>query len=36
MSGYPAYQAIEWVDPTFHVVWVERSEREIKATLMQT
>jgi signal transduction histidine kinase/ActR/RegA family two-component response regulator len=21
MSGYPAYQAIEWVDPTFHVVW---------------
>jgi signal transduction histidine kinase/CheY-like chemotaxis protein len=22
MSGYPAYQAIEWVDPTFHVVWV--------------
>ncbi len=23
MSGYPAYQAIEWIDPTFHVVWVE-------------
>lgn len=22
MSGYPAYQAIEWVDPTFHVVWM--------------
>ena len=22
MSGYPAYQAIEWVDPTFHVVWI--------------
>ena len=22
MSGYPAYQAIEWVDPTFHEVWV--------------
>jgi signal transduction histidine kinase/ActR/RegA family two-component response regulator len=22
MSSYPAYQAIEWVDPTFHVVWV--------------
>jgi signal transduction histidine kinase len=22
MSGYPAYQAIEWMDPTFHVVWV--------------
>jgi signal transduction histidine kinase/ActR/RegA family two-component response regulator len=21
MSGYPAYQAIEWIDPTFHVVW---------------
>jgi signal transduction histidine kinase/CheY-like chemotaxis protein len=21
MSGYPAYQAIEWVDPTFHVLW---------------
>jgi signal transduction histidine kinase/CheY-like chemotaxis protein len=21
MSGYPAYQAIEWVDPTFHVRW---------------
>jgi signal transduction histidine kinase/ActR/RegA family two-component response regulator len=22
MSGYPAYRAIEWVDPTFHVVWM--------------
>lgn len=22
MSGYPAYQAIEWVDPTLHVRWV--------------
>jgi len=22
MSGYPAYQAVEWVDPTFHVRWV--------------
>lgn len=22
MSGYPAYQAIEWVDPTFRVRWV--------------
>src|SRR5579862_2932696 len=22
MSSYPAYQAIEWVDPTFHVRWV--------------
>jgi signal transduction histidine kinase/ActR/RegA family two-component response regulator len=21
MSGYPAYQAIEWVDPAFHVLW---------------
>jgi len=21
MSGYPAYQAIEWVDSTLHVVW---------------
>jgi signal transduction histidine kinase/CheY-like chemotaxis protein len=36
MSGYPAYQAIEWVDPTFHVVWVEPqrgNEREIGANL---
>ena len=22
MSSYPTYQAIEWVDPTYHVVWV--------------
>jgi signal transduction histidine kinase/CheY-like chemotaxis protein len=22
MSAYPTYQAIEWVDPTFHVRWV--------------
>jgi sensor domain CHASE-containing protein len=22
MSSYPGYQAIEWVDPTFHVLWV--------------
>jgi signal transduction histidine kinase/CheY-like chemotaxis protein len=22
LSGYPAYQAAEWVDPTFHVRWV--------------
>ena len=22
MSGYPAYQAIEWVDPTYRVVWM--------------
>jgi signal transduction histidine kinase/ActR/RegA family two-component response regulator len=21
MSGYPAYQAVEWVDPTFHLRW---------------
>ena len=21
MSGYPAYEAVEWVDPTFHVRW---------------
>ncbi len=36
MSGYPAYQAIEWVDPTFHVVWVEPqrgNEGEIGANL---
>jgi signal transduction histidine kinase/CheY-like chemotaxis protein len=25
MSSYPAYQAIEWADPKFHVVWA-RSE----------
>src|ERR1700690_1353322 len=22
MSAYPAYQAVEWVDPTFRVRWV--------------
>jgi len=22
MSSYPGYQAIEWVDPTFHVLWL--------------
>lgn len=36
MSGYPAYQAIEWIDPTFHVVWVEPqrgNERDIGANL---
>ncbi|HEY6905271.1 MAG TPA: ATP-binding protein [Candidatus Acidoferrales bacterium] len=36
MSGYPAYQAIEWVDPTFHVIWVEPqrgNERDIGANL---
>ena len=22
MTGYPAYQAVEWVDPTLHVRWV--------------
>ena len=26
MSGYPAYQAIEWVDSTFHVLWVASDE----------
>jgi len=26
MSGYPAYQAIEWVDPTFHVLWAASDE----------
>jgi signal transduction histidine kinase/ActR/RegA family two-component response regulator len=26
MSGYPAYQAIEWVDSTFHVLWVASEE----------
>ncbi|MFZ0635171.1 MAG: response regulator [Candidatus Acidiferrales bacterium] len=25
MSGYPAYQAVEWVDPTLHVRWVTPS-----------
>jgi signal transduction histidine kinase/ActR/RegA family two-component response regulator len=36
MSGYPAYQAIEWTDPTFHVVWVEPekgNEGDVGATL---
>jgi len=36
MSGYPAYQAIEWIDPTFHVVWVEPArgnERDVDADL---
>jgi len=23
MSGYPSYQAIEWVDPTYHARWIE-------------
>jgi signal transduction histidine kinase/ActR/RegA family two-component response regulator len=26
MSGYPAYQAIEWVDSAFHVLWVASDE----------
>ena len=26
MSGYPDYQAVEWVDPTFHVRWAARSD----------
>ena len=21
MSGYPAYEAVEWADPTYHVRW---------------
>jgi signal transduction histidine kinase/CheY-like chemotaxis protein len=25
MSGYPSYQAVEWVDPTLHVCWVTPS-----------
>ena len=25
MSGYPAYQAVEWVDPELHVRWVTPS-----------
>src|SRR5215469_11947961 len=29
MSGYPAYQAIEWVDSTFHVLWVASDEGDI-------
>ena len=36
MSGYPAYQAIEWVDPTYHVLWVtpqNRNPREQGADL---
>jgi signal transduction histidine kinase/ActR/RegA family two-component response regulator len=36
MSGYPAYQAIEWVDPKFHVLWVapeNGNEAEIGADL---
>ena len=27
MSGYPAYQAIEWVDPSYRVVWVTPQNR---------
>jgi signal transduction histidine kinase/ActR/RegA family two-component response regulator len=36
MSGYPAYQAIEWADPTFHVRWVtprNGSEADLGADL---
>src|ERR1700730_12539362 len=29
MSGYPAYQAVEWVDPTLFVRWVTPSSDEI-------
>ena len=28
MSGYPAYQAVEWVDPTLFVRWVTPSSDE--------
>ena len=27
MSGYPSYQAIEWVDPSYHVLWVTPQSR---------
>jgi signal transduction histidine kinase/ActR/RegA family two-component response regulator len=36
MSGYPAYRAIEWVDPEFHVLWVtpeNENEAEVGADL---
>lgn len=36
MNGYPAYQAAEWVDPTFHVQWVvpkEGNEADLGADL---
>ena len=26
MSGYPDYQAVEWVDPTFYVRWTAPSD----------
>jgi two-component system, cell cycle sensor histidine kinase and response regulator CckA len=36
MAGYPSYQAIEWVDPTFHVQWTapaQRNEADLGADL---
>lgn len=36
MSGYPAYQAIEWADPTFHVLWAapeQGNEADVGADL---
>jgi signal transduction histidine kinase/ActR/RegA family two-component response regulator len=27
MSGYPSYQAIEWVDPSYRVLWVTPQDR---------
>jgi len=36
MTGYPTYQAVEWVDPTFHVRWVaphEPNEADLGADL---
>src|SRR5579872_1350394 len=36
LSSYPAYQAAEWVDPTFHVRWVvphEGNEADLGADL---
>ena len=28
MSGYPAYQAVEWADPTYHIQWVTPEDRQ--------
>jgi signal transduction histidine kinase/CheY-like chemotaxis protein len=30
MSGYPAYQAIEWVDPSYRVLWVTPQNRNAR------
>ena len=38
MSGYPAYQAIEWVDPGYHVDWASprgRNQADLGATFGQ-